>query len=143
MSAAQSGSWWSRRVAHAVNAPLAIWLIALSTTAVAMYQYPLYSYPKTVQQVDDAGNPAGETTVREKLPLVPYVLGVGFLIFCTTIGTRWAFVFNVLTVWIFPYETLIGVKPPLRGTILTLLHAAAVILLFVYWRYYWKKNETA
>ena len=52
-------------------------------------------------------------------------------------GARWAFVVSILTLWIFPYETWRGIKPPVAGSILCLMHLSSVLLLLSCWRYIW------
>ena len=126
-------------IARAAHAPLAVWLVVLMSTATAAYQYPTYGIKRMVPQFDAAGAPAGENAIREKLPLLPYVFGTGLLILATAFGARWAFVFNAATVWIFPLETWLGVKQPLHGSILSLLHLLALALLLLSWRYFWTR----
>jgi len=140
MTDSAAGSWFNRSIVRAAHAPLAVWLVVLMSTATAAYQYPTYGIKRMVPQFDAAGAPAGELAVRDKLPLVPYVLGTGLLILGTAFGARWAFVFNAATVWIFPLETWLGIKQPLHGSILSLLHLLALALLVLSWRYFWRRS---
>jgi len=100
--------------------PLAVWIVVLMTAGVALFQFPFYHIPWVYS------------------PL--YFLGCGALVYGFYSGARWAFVVSVVTVWIFPFETYIGVKPPLRGTILCILHFVSLALLVYSWRYYWKRS---
>jgi len=133
MTDSAAGSWFQRSVVRAAHAPLAVWLVVLMSTATAAYQYPTYGIKRIVPLFDAAGAPAGELAVRDKLPLVPYVLGTGLLILGTAFGARWAFVFNAATVWIFPLETWLGIKQPLHGSIL----AAFRLGEYPYWPASW------
>jgi len=135
-----AGSWLSRTIGRAAHAPLAVWLVVLMSTATAAYQYPTYGIKRTVPQFDAAGAPAGVTTVRERLPLAPYVLGTGLLILGTAVGARWAFVLTAATVWIFPLETWLGIKQPLHGSILSVLHLLALALLVLSWPYFSRRS---
>lgn len=104
------------------DAPAAVWIVVAMSAATAVYQYPTYTPPP---------------------PLVPYVIGCGLLILGFAIGARWAFVVCMATLWIFPVETFVGIKAPLHGTTLSILHAVAAGLLAVSWRHYWKRPAPA
>ena len=103
-----------------------VWIVTLMMLGTSAYQHHTYHVPPEYQTLFS----------------VLYVVGCGALIAGTFLGARWAFVVVCLTVWIFPFETLISVKPPVRGTVLSLLHIASVLLLAMEWRYYWKRRDT-
>lgn len=105
------------------NRPLAVWIVVAMTTTVALYQFPTYRIP----------------TVYAPL----YFLGCGALIYGFYAGARWAFVVNAITVWIFPFETYLGVKAPLHGTTLSVLHVIALALLIQSRDFFWKKPPAA
>lgn len=113
---------WLNKMRHA---PLAVWVVVAMMIGTATYQYPTYRISRTIP---GAGSVAPEV-VKEKLPLTPYVIGVGLLVLGVAAGMRWAVYFNIATVWIFPLETLLGVKAPLHGATLAALHIVAVLLL--------------
>lgn len=100
--------------------PIAVWIVVVMTTCVALYQFPKYNIPVMYS------------------PL--YFLGCGTLIYGFYSGARWAFVVSVVTVWIFPFETYIGIKPPLRGSILSVLHFVSLGLLVYEWRFFWRRG---
>ena len=100
--------------------PIAVWMVVVMTTAAALYQFPHYKFPVVYS------------------PL--YFLACGTLIYGFYSGARWAFVVNVVTVWIFPFETYIGIKPMERGSILSVLHVVSVALLVYEWRYFWRRG---
>lgn len=102
------------------GAPWPVWIVVLLSTGTAIYQYPTYT---------------------PSPPLVPYVLGCGLLVLGFGVGARWAFVVCAATIWIFPLETAIGIKAPLHGSTLTVLHVVAMGLLTLSWRYYWEKPK--
>lgn len=103
-----------------VSRPWAVWVVVAMATGVALYQFPTYRIPAMYA------------------PL--YFLGCGLLIWGFFAGARWAFVVNVITAWIFPFETYIGVKAPVHGTTLSILHFISLGLLVYSWRFYWKRN---
>lgn len=120
--------------------PLGVWLVTLMMTGTAIYQYPTYGIarPAQAQETPDFTR-EGIPMVKEPLPLPPYALGTGLLILGTLLGFRWAFVLNIATVWIFPVETVLGIKGALHGSTLSVLHLVAVALLAMNWNYYWRK----
>jgi hypothetical protein len=94
--------------------PWPVLLVVLMTIGAAVFQFPFYRMPWGYS------------------PL--YFLVVGLLAGGIYAGARWAFVVDVITVWIFPFETLVGVKPPIRGSVLSVLHIIAVVLRVISWR---------
>lgn len=56
-------------------------------------------------------------------------------------GHRWVFVVNLLSAWIFPFETWKGIKAPITGSVLTVAQLTCLILLFLAWRYFWTKPK--
>lgn len=104
--------------------PWPVLLVVAMTAAAAILQFPYYRVPESFA------------------PYFPwlYFSFITLLCFGIYIGSRVAFVFDVITVWIFPLETVMGIKPPLRGTLLSLSHIVAVVLLCICWRYFWQKR---
>lgn len=103
--------------------PLAVWIVVAMAIGVALYQFPTYHIPWKYAPI--------------------YFIGCGLLTYGFYAGARWAFVVNVVTAWIFPYETLIGVKAPLHGTTLTVLQFISLGLMCWSWDFYWKKRPAA
>jgi len=95
--------------------------VALMTAGVAVFQFPFYNIPWLFA------------------PL--YFVGCGLLAWGFYAGWRVAFVINVVTVWIFPLETYLGIKPLLRGSALSVLHVIALVLLVAAWQHYWNRRE--
>lgn len=118
---------------RAMNNPLArrppwgIVLVVALTLGAAVYQVPHYRVPPEYQLPVFGG-------------IIVFVAALAAGIYT---GGRWAFVVDLLTVWIFPYETFIGVKPMPRGAILSALHIVAVIILIIHWQYFWKRSGDA
>lgn len=124
--------------------PLAVWLVTMMMTGTAIYQYPTYGIPRPAQEQETPDfTREGIPMVKDPLPLAPYALGTGLLILGTLLGFRWAFVLNVATVWIFPVETVLGIKGALHGSTLSVLHLVAVALLALSSKYYWRKTAPA
>jgi len=101
--------------------PLAVWIIVAMAIGVALYQFPTYRIPWAYSPI--------------------YFIGCGLLTYGFYAGARWAFVVNVLTAWIFPYETYLGVKGTLHGSTLSVLQFISLGLMFWSWEFYWKKAK--
>lgn len=132
----------ARYLARLRRVPVLVWIVVAMMTATTVYQYPTYGINRPARPGETATRERdGVPMVRECLPLLPYALGTGLLILGTALGARWAFVVNVVTVWIFPLETAMGIKGTLHGSTLSVLHVIAVILLGLSWRYFWKRPQ--
>lgn len=73
------------------------------------------------------------------LQVVYFPLCAGY-VYALYRGHRWAFLVNVLTLWIFPLETWKGIKAPVTGSVLALTQLVGTVLLIFAWGYYWRRR---
>lgn len=107
---------------NGVERPLALWVVLAMSLVVSVYLIPV------------------DRIHGWFLPV--YLVLCGLILWGLWAGARWVFVLNVLTVWIFPFETWVGIKKWPAGVILSGLHVVGVVVLVAgCWAYFWGRGK--